>query len=324
MEIEVERCPPLQAQAADRIEPAAHQLRVAGRVDAATVFGEERSLGDHVQPGEEGQPLVEDRAHDVAVACVAEELQGQQRPHGTAGRDHLRSGEAAACQDRVQVGGDQVGQEEEQAAELGVERAAGPSRVDGRRRHRPRQDAGRSGRSSSPRRGSLAKPSSLKIAATAAGLSDSPSRAKARLMSWTERFCLRRATTCSPQPFLLAGRPALGRGERRIRARAGCGTGGRGRGSSPAYSRSERPPRTTGGPRRRRPGGPRIVGGWSWRAPGTGGPVLGDLWNYRPCCHGVILSLVAVVDSLMDCGESLDFRQNRSSRIESASVPCLS
>ena len=69
--------PLLQAQAVDHVEPVAHQSRVAGRIDAATVFGEEGSLGDDVEAGEEGQALVEDGAHDMAVACTAEELQRQ-------------------------------------------------------------------------------------------------------------------------------------------------------------------------------------------------------------------------------------------------------
>ena len=56
----------------------------------------------------------------MAVARIAKELQAQQRPHGTRGWNHLRSREAAAFQDRVQVGRDQVGEEEEQAAEVGV------------------------------------------------------------------------------------------------------------------------------------------------------------------------------------------------------------
>ena len=75
VEVEVKRCSPAQPQSADLIEPVAHQTGIAARLDAATVFGEERSLGDHVQAGEEGQPVVEDRAHDVAVARISEELQ---------------------------------------------------------------------------------------------------------------------------------------------------------------------------------------------------------------------------------------------------------
>jgi hypothetical protein len=41
VEVEVERRPPFQAQAADHVKPVAHQLRVAGRFDATTVFGQE-------------------------------------------------------------------------------------------------------------------------------------------------------------------------------------------------------------------------------------------------------------------------------------------
>ena len=47
--------------------------------DAATVLGEERPLGDRVQAGEQGQPVVEDIAHDSSVAPGAEELQRRQR-----------------------------------------------------------------------------------------------------------------------------------------------------------------------------------------------------------------------------------------------------
>ena len=85
------------------------------------------------------------------------------------------------------------------------------------------------------------------------------------------------------EPLLLARRSALRvRSGRRSRVRADCGTDGRGRESSRVCSRSERPPRRRGGRRRRRPGGLRIAGGWSWRAPRSGVPVLGGHWNYRP------------------------------------------
>ena len=121
VEVQVERCPPTQSQATDWIEPAPHQARVATRWDAATVFGEGRSLGDDVQASEESQAVVKDRAHDVAMTCVAEELQGQERPQGARGRDHRGSGEPILLQQGIQLGRDQVGQEEEQAAEVGVD-----------------------------------------------------------------------------------------------------------------------------------------------------------------------------------------------------------
>ena len=224
--------PSCRPEPADRVEPAAHQLRVAGRRDAATVLGEERSLGDDVQAGEEGQPLVEDGAHDVAVAGVAEELQRQQRPDGTAGRDHLRAGETDCGQQLVEIGRDQ------HRARTGTGRRSWCGRTRGVRSSwrtsatSATAGRGRSGRSSSGRRGSLAKPSSLRIAATAAGLSDSPSRARARLMSWTERFCLRSATTCSRSAFAFRQDGPLGPWGRRSLAWADCGTDGPGPGSS--------------------------------------------------------------------------------------------
>ena len=52
-------------------------VRVADRVDPATVFGQERSLGDDVQSGEEGQSLVQNPAHDMAVACRPEQLKAK-------------------------------------------------------------------------------------------------------------------------------------------------------------------------------------------------------------------------------------------------------
>ena len=92
VEVQVERCPPSQAQATDGVEPVAHQRGIAGRRDPATVFGQERSLGDDVQAGEERQPFVEHRAHDVGMAGIAEELQGQERPHGAGGGDIFEPG----------------------------------------------------------------------------------------------------------------------------------------------------------------------------------------------------------------------------------------
>jgi len=81
----------------------------------------------------------------------------------------------------------------------------------------------------------------------------------------------------------------------RNRGRAGRESDGRGRESSPACNRIAWPLRRTGRPRRRRPAAPRIGGGWSWTAPRRGEPVLGDLWNYRPWCHGVILTRLSLL-----------------------------
>ena len=118
-------------------------------------------------------------------------------------------GNPAAGEELVQVGGRSARAGTGTGRRTWCGNGAASGRAGGRRPLRRSTGRGWSGRSSSSRRGSLAKPSSFKIAAMAAGLSESPSRARARLMSWTERFCFRRATTCSPQPILLAGRSAV-------------------------------------------------------------------------------------------------------------------
>ena len=123
VEVQVEGMTTGQTEPAHGVEPAAHQLRVADRVDPATVFGQERSLGDDVQSGEEGQSLVQNPAHDMAVACRPEQLQGQERSQSAAGWDHLRSGESRSLEDAIEGDRGQNGQEEEQAAELGLKRA---------------------------------------------------------------------------------------------------------------------------------------------------------------------------------------------------------
>ena len=126
-----------QPEPAHGVEPASHQFRIAGRGDPATVFGQERSLGGDVQSGEEGQPLVQHHAHDMAVTRRPEQFQGQQRSQGAAGWDHLRSGET-----RCLEGCDQGGSRPASAGRGTGRRTwsgttAGSGRVAGRRRHPP-------------------------------------------------------------------------------------------------------------------------------------------------------------------------------------------
>ena len=111
-----------QTEPSHGVKPAAHQLWIAGRVDPATVLGQERSLGDDVQASEEGQPLVQDYAHDMAVTRRPEELQGQQRAECGAGWDHLRSREPRRTEHAIEGNRGEHRQEEEQTAEFGPER----------------------------------------------------------------------------------------------------------------------------------------------------------------------------------------------------------
>ena len=56
-----------QAQLAHGIKPGLHEAGIGGGVNATTVFGEERALGDAVEAGEQGQAGIEHLAHDMAV-----------------------------------------------------------------------------------------------------------------------------------------------------------------------------------------------------------------------------------------------------------------
>jgi len=113
VEVEIEGSPPFHAQPTDRTEPRPHQFCMATGVDAATVFGEERPLRDHVQPCKQGQPLVQHVTHHVAVPRVAVELQCQQRAHRAAGGHHLRTGQSGAAKQGIERAGDQPGHEQE-------------------------------------------------------------------------------------------------------------------------------------------------------------------------------------------------------------------
>lgn len=119
MEVEVEGASPLQADLSHGIEPATHELWVAGRIDPAAVLGKKRSLGGAVQSGEESQSFIQRLAHHVAVASIAEELKGKKRSDGMSGRDHLGARESRLVKDLVETDLTEVRQKEKEAAELG-------------------------------------------------------------------------------------------------------------------------------------------------------------------------------------------------------------
>jgi len=182
----------------------------------------------------------------------------------------------------VQVGRDQPWQEQEQASELGAEvarRQVEPPDV----RHVGHDGTGRSGRSSSPRRGSFAKPSPRDQATARAERFAFASEGAADVVDG--RGSASAADDLIPQALLLAWRTGFARGGRKkSRPRWSRKRWTRTR-KLPACNRIAWPLRRTGRPRRRRPAAPRIGGGWSWTAPRRGEPVLGDLWNYRPWCQ---------------------------------------
>ena len=125
VKVQIEGLAPGQAQLTGGIKPAVHELGVRGRINPATVFGEERAFGDAIEAREQGQAGVEHFAHHMAVASRAIQFKSQQGAHGVRGGDLLGAGELALLQDTVPGHGAQVGHEQEQAAKLGAELAGG-------------------------------------------------------------------------------------------------------------------------------------------------------------------------------------------------------
>ena len=125
VEIEVEGLAPLQAKLSGGIKPEAHELRVARGVDPATVLGEKGAFGNAVEARKEGQSIIEDLAHDVAVASIAEEFQGKERPHGMGRRDHCRAWKACLVEDLIQTDLTEVGQKKKESSEFGFELSGG-------------------------------------------------------------------------------------------------------------------------------------------------------------------------------------------------------
>ena len=124
----------LEVQGLQGVEPAAHELRIRGRGDAAAVLGEEAALRDHVESGEERQPLIEHRTHDVAVPGTAEELQGEERAHRLGRGDLLRAGEARLLEHAARAGSSSGTARTRTGRRTGCE-SAGP--IDPTRAHRP-------------------------------------------------------------------------------------------------------------------------------------------------------------------------------------------
>jgi len=123
VEVEIEGDPPLETQLAHGVEPPLHEWGIAGRANSAAVLGKKGALGDRVQAGKESQPLVEHRAHDVAVTRVSEQLQSQQGTHRLSGGNELGPREPSLVEQRIEPRRNEAGEEEEQSAEP---RAKGP------------------------------------------------------------------------------------------------------------------------------------------------------------------------------------------------------
>ncbi len=125
IEIEGASAAEVRAQAAGGVVPGVHQGGAAARVDAAGVFGEGGALGDGIEAGEEGEPLVKGFGHDPRGPTDAPQLEGEQGAEGAAGRDHRAARQAVLAEHVVEPDPGEVAGKQEQATELGAQAAGG-------------------------------------------------------------------------------------------------------------------------------------------------------------------------------------------------------
>src|SRR5262249_47869760 len=116
--VQVEGDASLEPDLADGVEPQAHQRRVAMRIDATAIGAEELSFRDGVQASEQRETFVEHVAHHVTLAGAPLQLETQQGAHGMACWDHLGTRKTGLVHDLIEWHPRQVGNEQEQTAEL--------------------------------------------------------------------------------------------------------------------------------------------------------------------------------------------------------------
>ena len=86
------------------------------------MLGEEALLRHGVEAAEQGEALVGDEGHDMALALDRPQLEGEGGAQGMLGRDHARAGQLGGVGE-ASIQADQVGDEQEEAAEAGGELA---------------------------------------------------------------------------------------------------------------------------------------------------------------------------------------------------------
>ena len=102
----VERTGPAgQAGGVNLGRPGRHQAQVGSMSDLRTVGGQVGALGNDVQAGKGRQPWIEHRIHDVALALLADALEGQETAAGVFGWNQFGTWEFGLPGDGSQVRG---------------------------------------------------------------------------------------------------------------------------------------------------------------------------------------------------------------------------
>ena len=88
-------------------------------------ISEEASLGHGVEAAEQGEAGIGDECHDVALALDGPQLEGESGAQGMAGRDHARPRQCGMLGECLDIEADEIGDEQEEAADLSGEVARG-------------------------------------------------------------------------------------------------------------------------------------------------------------------------------------------------------
>jgi len=88
VEVEVERLAGEEILSGELPVPAGEQARDLLRRDARGIFRQEALLGHGVEPAEQGESLVGDERHNVALAFDRPQLERQRGAQRMCGRDH--------------------------------------------------------------------------------------------------------------------------------------------------------------------------------------------------------------------------------------------
>jgi hypothetical protein len=104
-------------------EPSGHETVDHAVVDGRAVAGEIGSFGDDIEAGEQGDAVVGNETHDMALAFFVHEFEGQEGADRLLGWDHGGAGKLGLADDLVEAQRAHQGDEDEEAAQAGTKRA---------------------------------------------------------------------------------------------------------------------------------------------------------------------------------------------------------
>jgi hypothetical protein len=122
VEVEIERLAGKELLSGELRVPAGEEARDLLRGDARGIFRQEALLRHDIEAAEQGEPLVGDQRHDVALAFDRPQLERQRGAQRVCGRDHARARQlGAVCERVIAVETHQIGNEQEQPSHPGGE-----------------------------------------------------------------------------------------------------------------------------------------------------------------------------------------------------------